>query len=85
MRTVASHSGTAMPRLRDSCVVGVKVYGRRPRILRVIRKTIREVRIRAHLCPFIFKGMRICWVNRLMNQPWRVSRRLLSHRVDGEG
>jgi len=47
--TVASQRGTAKAILRDSWVVGVKVYGRRPSIFREIRKSIKEVRIRAHL------------------------------------
>lgn len=55
--------------LRDSCVVGVKVYGRRPSIFRVIRKIIKEVRRVAHLWPPRFKGKRSCWVKRLINQP----------------
>ena len=47
--TVASHRGTARPRLRESWVVGVKVYGRRPNMLIENRKTIREVNRTAHL------------------------------------
>ncbi|MGL5702160.1 MAG: hypothetical protein ACRCW5_03320 [Cetobacterium sp.] len=54
--TVASHRGTANPMLRDSCVVGVKVYGRRPSILMVIRNTIREANNRAHLWPPMLRG-----------------------------
>lgn len=49
--TVASHRGTARPRLRDSCVVGVKVYGRRPSIFSDSRKIIKEANRAAHLCP----------------------------------
>lgn len=67
--TVASQRGTARPMLRESCVVGVKVYGRRPNILREIKKTINEANRAAHLCPPGFRGSRSCWVNRLMNQP----------------
>lgn len=67
--TVANHRGTANPMFIDSWVVGVKVYGRRPRVFRVIRKTIREVSRRAHLWPPTFRGRSSCWVNRLMNQP----------------
>ncbi len=85
MITVASQSGTAKPMLRDSCVVGVKVYGSSPSMLSVIRNNIRDAKIRAHLCPPVFRGRRSCWVNRLMNQPWRVSRRLFNHREDGVG
>lgn len=56
MMMVASHRGTANAMLRDSCVVGVKVYGRRPRRLSVIKNTIKEARSRAHLWPAMFKG-----------------------------
>lgn len=38
-------------------------------MLRVIRKSIREVSSRAHLWPPGFSGSRSCWVNRLINQP----------------
>lgn len=47
--TVASHSGTARPMFKDSWVVGVNVYGRRPSILSEIKNSIRDVRIKAHL------------------------------------
>ena len=66
--TVANQSGTAKPMLRDSCVVGVKVYGRSPSMLRVIRNSIKDAKIRAHLCPPGFRGRSSCWVNRLINQ-----------------
>lgn len=49
--TVASHSGTASPIFKDSCVVGVNVYGNSPSTFRVRIKIIREARIKAHLCP----------------------------------
>jgi len=49
--TVPSQRGTASPMLIESCVVGVKVYGSNPSMLREIRNSIKEVRIRAHLCP----------------------------------
>lgn len=85
MITVISQRGTASAMFRESWVVGVKVYGRRPSMLMEIRKTIREANIRAHLCPPMFSGRRSCWVNRLMNQLCRVNRRLLTHREDGAG
>lgn len=83
--TAASQSGTAKPRLRESCVVGVKVYGRRPSKFRVIKKIISEVNRVAHLCPPEFMGRRSCWVKRLMKWAWRDSSRLFSHRVVGAG
>lgn len=51
----------------------------------MMRKITREVRIAAHLWPPLFKGRRSCWVNRLINQPCRVRRRLFSQRADGLG
>ena len=60
IRTVASQKGTAIPIFRDSWVVGVKVYGRSPSMFRVSRKSIREVRRAAHLCPGWFRGRRSC-------------------------
>lgn len=58
--TVASHKGTANPILRESCVVGVNVYGRRPSMLREIRKIISEANIKAHLWPPMLIGRRSC-------------------------
>lgn len=83
--TVASQRGTAKPIFRESWVVGVKVYGSRPSILMVIRKIIREARISAHLWPPTLTGRRSCCTNWLINRPWIVRRRLLSHRGDGAG
>lgn len=68
MITVANHSGTANPMFSDSWVVGVKVYGSSPRIFSVRIKIIRDVRIKAHLCPPLFSGVSSCCVNVLMNQ-----------------
>lgn len=36
------------------------------------RKTIRDVKIRAHLWPFLFNGVNSCFVVRLRNHSWRV-------------
>lgn len=83
--TVASQRGTARAIFRESWVVGVKVYGRSPNILMEIKNTISDANIRAHLWPPMFRGRRSCCVNRLINQPWRVSRRLFIHREDGAG
>lgn len=66
--TVASQRGKASPMLRESWVVGVKVYGRRPSMLREIKNSIREVRRTAHLCPGRFTGKKSSWANRPMNQ-----------------
>lgn len=70
---------------RDNWVVGVKVYGSKPRRLIVIKNNIRAVKIVAHLCPPRFIGCINWYVNRLINQDWRVVRRLLSQRFVGAG
>lgn len=85
MMTVISQSGTARAMFKESCVVGVNVYGRSPSMLMEIRNTINDVNIRAHLCPPMFSGRRSCCVNRLMNQPCRVRRRLFIQREVGAG
>lgn len=54
-------------------------------MFREIRKIIKEARIRAHLWPPTLTGVKSWEVKRLMNQPWRVNRRLFSHRGAGEG
>ena len=58
--TVANQRGTASPIFSESCVVGVNVYGRRPSMFSVIRKSIREVKSVAHLCPPRLMGRRSC-------------------------
>lgn len=40
----------------------MKVYGRRPSRLIVRRNIIRDVKIKAHLCPFLFRGVSSCFV-----------------------
>lgn len=66
-------------------MVGVNVYGNSPRRLISRRNTISEVRINAHLCPFLFRGVISCLVIRLMNHSCRVERRLVIHRLPGDG
>ena len=51
----------------------------------VIRKIMRDVKRVAHLWPPRLMGRRSCWVKRFMNQLWRVSRRLFSHRLVAVG
>jgi len=58
MTTVANQRGTASPRFKDSWVVGVNVYGRRPSMFSVIRKIISEVKSVAHLWPPWLRGRR---------------------------
>lgn len=60
---MASQRGTAKPMFIDNCVVGVKVYGRRPAVFSVIKKSIKEAKSSAHLCPRLLMGRKICCVN----------------------
>lgn len=46
----------------------MNVYGSRPRRLMRRRKIMRDVRIRAHLCPFLSRGIISCFVTKLTNQ-----------------
>lgn len=85
VRTVASQSGTASPKLIDNWVVGVNVYGNRPSRFMLSRKAIREVKRKAHLWAGIFRGRRSCLVNEVKNQFWEVIRRLLTHLAEGAG
>lgn len=83
--TVASQRGNARPILRESCVVGVNVYGRSPNMFREIKNSIKEASMAAHLCPGRLTGRKSSRVRRPINQFWRVSKRLFSHRVVGAG
>lgn len=65
--------------------MGVNVYGRSPSILREIRKSIKDAKRAAHLCPPGLIGRRSCCVKRARSQPCKVKRRLFSHRLVGEG
>lgn len=56
INTVVSHNGRANAIFRESCVVGVNVYGRRPKRLIVIKNNIKAVSNTAHLCPPRFMG-----------------------------
>uniref|UniRef100_A0A8B9RV89 Uncharacterized protein n=1 Tax=Accipiter nisus TaxID=211598 RepID=A0A8B9RV89_9AVES len=49
------------------------------------RSIIRDVRIKAHLCPPLFRGSISCFVVRWINHSWRVESRLVIHRVVGKG
>ena len=49
------------------------------------RNIISEVRIRAHLCPFLFRGIISCFVMRLMDHSCKVDSRLVIHRLSREG
>uniref|UniRef100_A0A8U8B5L3 Uncharacterized protein n=1 Tax=Geospiza parvula TaxID=87175 RepID=A0A8U8B5L3_GEOPR len=43
------------------------------------RKIMRDAKIRAHLCPFLSRGIISCFVTRLINHSWRVE----SHKRTG--
>lgn len=49
--TAPAHRGMAMPRFMDSCVVGVKECGRRPRRLVEPINIIREISMRDQVRP----------------------------------
>lgn len=66
--TVAIQRGAASPRLRDSWVVGVKVYGSRPSTFNVTRKTIKDVNRAAHSWALGLRGSKSCCVKRLIKQ-----------------
>lgn len=46
---------------------------------------MRDVRIMAHLWPFLSRGIISCFVIRLTSQSWRVESRLVTHRLSREG
>lgn len=81
MSTVASHIGMASPMFKESCVVGVKVYGRRPSKLIINSMVINDVRIMDHWWPVLLIGSISCFVNELIVHDWSVERRLVNHRV----
>lgn len=85
VRRVAIQSGKASAMFMDSWVVGVNVYGSRPSRLIVRSIVIREVRIRAHLWPFLFNGVSNCFVVVFKNHSCRVDKRLVIHRLLGVG
>lgn len=82
INTVPAHRGIAIPRFMDSCVVGVNVWGRRPRRLVVPMKIIRDNNISDHVRPFGEWIIIICLVIILISQSWRVSRRFVEMRED---
>lgn len=49
------------------------------------RNIIREVKIRAHLCPLLFSGVISCFVIRLISHSCRVDSRLVIHRLFSDG
>lgn len=49
---VAAHSGIAIPRFIDSCVVGVNEWGSRPRMFVELINEMRDMSISAQVCPF---------------------------------
>lgn len=78
IKMVANHNGTASPRLRESWVVGVNVYGRRPNRFIEIKNIIKEDSRRAQLCPLTPIGSISCLVNIPKSQFCVVDRRLVN-------
>ena len=50
-----------------------------------IKKSIKDARRAAHLCPLTFRGRSSWWVKRLINALCRVRSRLFNHRVVSVG
>lgn len=82
--TAPAHRGIAIPRFVDSCVVGVKEWGRRPnKFVDPINK-INDRSISVHDWPFVLWISIICLEIDLTNHCWRVLIRLLINR-EGDG
>lgn len=62
VRRVASQRGKASAMFMESWVVGVNVYGSKPRRLINRSRVIRDESVSAHLCPDLFKGIINCFV-----------------------
>lgn len=75
--TVPGHSEIAMQKLIDSCVVGVKGLGRRPRRLVVPINKMREININAKVHPLVLCIVIICFRISLIVHCWTVIRQLL--------
>lgn len=81
-KTVPAHSGIAIPRFIDSWVVGVKVWGNKPKRFVEPIKIIRETSIRHQVCPFGEWIDIICLVIILTTHCWNVWKRLLKRRLE---
>uniref|UniRef100_A0A8D2MA33 Uncharacterized protein n=1 Tax=Zonotrichia albicollis TaxID=44394 RepID=A0A8D2MA33_ZONAL len=46
---------------------------------------IRNVKIRAHLCPFLSRGIIRCFVTRLINHSWRAEGQLVIYQLSRDG
>lgn len=79
--TVPAHSGMAIPRFIDSCVVGVKVYGSSPRRLVDEINRIRDVSINVHERPFVLCIVISCFSVIWIAHCWREVSRLLIRRL----
>ncbi len=79
--TAPAHSGIAIPRFIDSCVVGVNEWGSRPRRLVEPINRIREISISVHVCPFWLWIAIICLEISWINHCWKVTNRLLIRRL----
>lgn len=59
--TVPAHKGMAIPRFIDSCVVGVNECGNKPsRLVEPINK-MRDINIKAQVCPLLLWIDSICF------------------------
>lgn len=82
--TVPAHRGIAIPRFKDSCVVGVNEWGKRPSRLVDPINRIRDISINAQVCPFWLWMDSICFDVNWTNHCWIEMSRLLISRL-GEG
>ena len=75
--TAPAQRGIAIPRFIDSCVVGVKVCGRRPKRLVEPIKIISEISSRVHERPFCEWIDIICLIINWIIHCWNTTNRLL--------
>lgn len=82
--TVPAQRGMAIPKFIDSCVVGVKEWGKRPNRFVEPINIISDINISVQVCPFLLWMVIICFAVMRINHCWIETRRLLiSRAVDG--
>ena len=79
--TVPAHNGIAIPMFMESCVVGVKEYGRSPSKLVEAMNRISDISIRVQARPCLLCIVIICLVIRRINHICKIWIRLGSHRL----
>ena len=79
--TVPAHNGMAIPIFIESCVVGVKEYGRSPSKLVEAINRIRDKSIRVQVRPCLLCIVIICLVIKRINHICKIWIRLGNHRL----